>query len=523
MINNHNTFVSLLSILNIKHTKYYSNKFYNEHPYKNNMYGYSCMLSEYGIENKGFRFKNKDNALKELEVPFITKLNNDFVVVCNIKIFDVEYIWQNKKQRITVNDFISKWDGIVLLIDPNEYSIEPNYRDNLKNVVLRHIKYFSLFFACFLIIAIIGLKMKFYNDLILIFSLLINFAGAYISLLLVLKQLHIQNNQSDKICSLFIGKNDCNNILESEAAKFGGFSWSEIGLGYFIGNILMITLFPYLYIYTILINVCALPFSLWSYLVSKISSKAVVSFVLIVQGLLWLLFIYNLLMEAFNKPYFNIYDIMLTSCIYIIPIFFLNIFNSILSDANIKEKISQELNSLKANENLFNILVKERPKYKIDKTTSSILLGNPASENLISIISNAYCNPCAQLHNRINHILKTKSNDFCIQYIFSSFNEKLEDINKFIFNMYNRMGQQDFLMLLDEWFKEGKYHKDIFFDKYQYNETGTSEQVELDKHKKWLVKARIFTTPTILLNGYELPQEIYKIDGIFLLSKIKLT
>ena len=73
--------------------------------------------------------------------------------------------------------------------------------------------------------------------------LLLNLFGVYISYLLVLKQLHIQSQYADKICSLF-SKSDCNNVLESDAAKLWGFfGWSEIGLGYFSANILLLTFY----------------------------------------------------------------------------------------------------------------------------------------------------------------------------------------------------------------------------------------------------------------------------------------
>jgi uncharacterized membrane protein len=72
-----------------------------------------------------------------------------------------------------------------------------------------------------------------YTTLSFSLLLLTNLIGIYICYLLVLKQLRIQSRYADKICTLF-SKSDCNNVLESDAAKLWGiFGWSEIGLGYF--------------------------------------------------------------------------------------------------------------------------------------------------------------------------------------------------------------------------------------------------------------------------------------------------
>ena len=66
--------------------------------------------------------------------------------------------------------------------------------------------------------------------------LLVNMVGVYISWLLLQKQMHVENRYADKICSLFKQK-DCNNVLETKAAKlFGIIGWSEIGFSYFFNQ-----------------------------------------------------------------------------------------------------------------------------------------------------------------------------------------------------------------------------------------------------------------------------------------------
>ena len=76
------------------------------------------------------------------------------------------------------------------------------------------------------------------------FLLFINLAGAGVSFLLLLKQGKVQSEYTDKICSLF-KQGDCNSVLESDAAKLWGmFSWSEIGLGYFISSLTLVVFYP---------------------------------------------------------------------------------------------------------------------------------------------------------------------------------------------------------------------------------------------------------------------------------------
>ena len=291
---------------------------------------------------------------------------------------------------------------------------------------------------------------------------------------------------------------------------------SEIGIGYFISNVLIIIIFPSLYPYAVIINVCSLPYTLWSIWYQKFKINQWCTLCLIIQCILWVLFFYNLLMGLIILPIFIYKEIILVMCIFIPPTLFLNIFISILSEARNKEEVSQKLNSLKFNERIFNILLKDNKKYEANKSISSVLLGNKESENLITIISNPQCTPCAQLHIKINQIVKKNQNKCCIQYIFSSFKEEDDEINKFIIAMNQNLNDNEFLIFLDEWYKFGRNKKDIFFKKHKYNCNSIKTQEEYDKHKEWIKKTKIFETPTVLYNGYELPIQIYGVEDLFL-------
>ena len=80
-----NTFVAFLDLLGVKHTKSFSDQYFNEHPHKYNLFGLSKMLSGYGIENAATRISEKENDITEIEVPFITHFGGDFVVVYKVE------------------------------------------------------------------------------------------------------------------------------------------------------------------------------------------------------------------------------------------------------------------------------------------------------------------------------------------------------------------------------------------------------------------------------------------------------
>ena len=70
----------------------------------------------------------------------------------------------------------------------------------------------------------------------------------------------------------------------------------------------------------------------------------------------------------------------------------------------------------------------------------------------------------------------------------------------------------------DSWFASGKNNRDIYFDKY--NEKIDSEAInqEYSKHILWREQNKLNTTPTILVNGYELPNNYVIEDLRYFLS-----
>lgn len=53
-----------LELLHVKHTVSYTNRYFQEHPHKYNLFGLSRMLEEYGIPNTGLKLKDKIHCKK---------------------------------------------------------------------------------------------------------------------------------------------------------------------------------------------------------------------------------------------------------------------------------------------------------------------------------------------------------------------------------------------------------------------------------------------------------------------------
>lgn len=175
-----NIFTKFIGLLKVKHTKYFSEKYFNKHPYKHNLYGLSSMLSDYGIENVGLKLDDKQNNLPLLITPFIASIENDFVIVHKNTSEKIEYIWKNKNISVTVDNFINSWSGVVLLAEPNETSGEPDYKIHRQKEVYKYLGKFLLLFLSCLCIGMLFVSQQLFHYLGLSFLFLINLTGIYV-------------------------------------------------------------------------------------------------------------------------------------------------------------------------------------------------------------------------------------------------------------------------------------------------------------------------------------------------------
>jgi hypothetical protein len=511
-----NVFVSFLDLLQVKHTKEFSTKYFNEHPHKYNLFGLSKMLSDYGIENAGTKIQDKETDLFNIELPFIAHLGSEFVVVYKIDTDKVHYLWNDKKTSIPVVEFLQAWTGIILLAEPTPDSIEPEYKEHKKKELLNSIQKYLLLFSGSLLLVLACIKNSLFTNLSLSLLIILNSLGIYVCYLLVQKQLHIHSKYADKICSLF-HQTDCNNVLETKAAKLWGiFGWSEIGLGYFTANVLLITFLPSFVGWLAIINILALPYTVWSVWYQKFKAKQWCVLCLIVQALLWIIFILDWIFGYIQIPEWqmnNLFDLAIVGCIYVIAALGINILVPILSKNRAVKYLRQELNSLKANEDVFEVFLKKQAHYAVNKSDSQILFGNPDAGLRITVFTNPFCNPCAGMHKRIEKLLKDTNDKICIQYIFASFDPSLDFANKYLIASYLENDATTFKQIIGDWFEKGKFLKEEFFKDLNLNLNNPAVEIEFQKHEAWKEKARIRATPTILVNGYQLPDN-YKIEDL---------
>jgi len=116
--------------------------------------------------------------------------------------------------------------------------------------------------------------------------------------------------------------------------------------------------------------------------------------------------------------------------------------------------LRQSLSSMKADEDVFAVLLKRQPFHETNESDSSIRFGNIDSPLQLTILTNPYCYPCSLMHKRIEGLLQ-KNPNIGVQYILSSFKEELNPTNKYLLaeclaNTHN------IAQIFADWFEKGK-------------------------------------------------------------------
>ena len=504
-------FEKFLSELKVLHTKAYADSIYDEHPYRYTLYGIKQMLSRYSIDCEVLRLTDKNEVIK-IGAPFIAEITDDFFIVTKISEKEVTYDRYGDEFTISYDNFQEIFSGVVLIAYPSENSVEPEYSYHRKKELTNKLEVSLTLLFAVLVIAFFFVKSEVFSNVLVLVNWIMGLIGVYISGLIIGKTLRLDSKVTDRLCSL-IKKNNCNNVLETPAAKlFGRYGWGQIGFAYFIVNTLATILIPEKVVYPLsLISICALLYPVWSIWYQKYVAKAwcplciVVQIVLITQGSLSVLVLLMSKMST-DTAIFYLFFILMS---YLAMILFVCKMTEFIGKAAEAKDWKIKLVTLKYNKEIYESLFKAQKEHDVSANASNIVFGDTQSQYQITIFSNPYCNPCAAMHQRLELLYKAGCR---IQYVFTYFSKDLSNVNKYMIATYQKYGEENSWQLLSEWYSGGKSKQEKFFDTNLNIET-KSVIDEFERHDAWSAATGFDATPTILFNGKELP-DVYNVDDL---------
>jgi uncharacterized membrane protein len=498
-----------------------------EHPDYPSILSISDALQKWKIGNTCVQVE-PDN-LNDLPVPFIAyfqKAGGKFVTVK--KITDQEVAYSKGGAGLVVRsreDFLKEWSGIALLAEPTAESGEQGYRDKRRQEWWRDHRISLMAIAVLVLVAaraFSAVPSGGLSAVLTMLTMLIKLGGVVVTGFLLWYEVDQQNPLLQKICSAG-KKSNCSAVLQSKEARlFGWLTWSEIGFYYFTGTFLFLLLgsagLPALGLVAWL-NLAALPYTVFSVYYQRFVARQWCPLCLIVQGLLVLEFLdfyFAFWRQSWPHSLFNnggIFLVFITSLL--IPVFFWAFVKPFLIKSQNGDQYRKELMRLKHNPEIFEgLLVRQREVTQVPEGLG-ITLGNPQAAHTVIKVCNPYCGPCAKAHPLLEELLNENEN-VLVKIIFMATNEEHDRRAKpvrHLMAIFEKNDQRLIKKALDDWYLPEEKDYDVFAAKYPMNGELDRQNEKLAAMEAWCKESQILHTPTIFVDGHELP-DLYAIGDL---------
>lgn len=477
------------------------------------------VLDDVGIENAALVVDK--GRLHEIPTPFIAHTGTkggEFILVKDINKILKKY-----------PGFEKDWDGTVVAAEkPGVWKNNENDKFLTEEKRNRTFRWLAVS-AIFLLAAFSLLNQFTWQN----FGLLItSLGGLSIATLIVQHELGISNEITEQLCGA--GKNtDCDAVMKSKGSKIlTWFNWADAGIIYFssVFLLLIVSLFSgTLQSLTFLLSLlasCSLPFTLFTVYYQWRVVKKWCPLCLATVAVLWLQFLIILpgTLRSFDKLTtpgdmgISSTGVLLAAFVFAVSvILWLGIVKPELKKNKELTDINFSLLRFKNNPDVFNALLQQQRIVDITPFENDLQLGNPDADLQIMVACNPYCGPCARAHEVLNDLVVKHDIGLTIRFAIKTVDKEdkrlqaVEYILELLNNStieYKRKALHDWNLMMD---------MESFKEKYPMPEdVDVNEQLMM--HERWTKESGIEFTPTIFINGYELPKQ-YKTDDMALIVR----
>lgn len=521
--------IAFLKLLKVKINNATVNETLQNHPDWPSLLCISDSLNKWNIPNAAAKVES--TRIQEISNPFIAYTDNrehPLVIVVKTDENTIQFYSKNYNKPATGSkeDFIKNWGGIYLIAEPAAQAGEKDYMLHKREgfirtfvpvalfIVAAALSFFSLYSTinnhlAHLTVNAVGIYAQYF----------ILLAGVMITSLLLWYEIDKNNPLLQKVCTGIV-KGDCNAILTGKKSKvFNWLSWSEVGFFYFVGGLLLLLFSGPNINNTLsllgLLNLLALPYFVFSVYYQWREAKQWCVLCLSVQALLLMGGI-NVIANDFLSAFYTLPVSFIVNAflIYLLPVLvWFAVKPSILRLQEAKNT-KREYLRIKFNTRIFETLLKKQKAIIIPADGLGIDIGNPAATNMLIKVCNPYCGPCSKAHPKIEQLIEDTPN-LKVKIIFTTPNQAehiaFKPVNHLL--AIDEANRENINQALDDWYLTDNKDYDRFAEKYPMNGELAKQGNKIDAMDKWCKAMDIRATPTLFINGYQLP-DAYGIEDL---------
>jgi len=493
------------------------------HPSYPSLHSLTGVLTHFGIPNLALRLQVNQEILTQLPFFFIANVdlsNGGELVLVEKKKNHIEITTNsNKKERLTDEGFLSKWNGVILAIEK-----DASVKETASNSKYSFLKWATYSLGALLIAYFLYNVPDYFSKVHFALSLI----GIILSVFIVKHELGLQSEATNSFCNLS-ENTSCDALLNSDGAKvFGLFKLSDVSIVIFSGYALSWILFSLNGTLDIAIFYCftalAVPFIIYSVYYQAAVVKKWCPLCLGIVGVLLLQFGAMSLTDSWA----TFYSLTLNSIgLFTFGMFLTTIVWSYLKPILKKkfnlETIEVEYYRFKRNYEIFNTMLLNGQQLTSNyEIPGEIVLGNKNAPIEMIVVTSPFCHYCKPAHSDIDKLLLAGKENLKVTIRFNIGAENKEsDFYKIVsqlLNLYNSQGQEACLVALQEIYAEKVNLKEWVANINIHNNPDYDQVME--SQKSWCELNDINFTPAFYLNGVAYPKEYDRTDLIYFLDEM---
>jgi thiol-disulfide isomerase/thioredoxin/uncharacterized membrane protein len=501
----------LLELLEIPFSKDYLHDQIDSHPEQESLLSISDTISKYKVDSLAIQIG--EDKLDQIPLPTVVQMNGDsypiFSCVSKVSEDKVTYLDEKGKfSEISRKEFVTKWTGVTLLVEKKENASEPGYEKNRKEQLTYHSLIFLLGTVGILwLIGLLGSLEGNVSYLLGVWSLFfLKMAGLVISSILLWTEVDKENAAIKEFCSG--GKSvDCHTVLDSFSIA-GIISLSTVAFAYFFSGVslLMITSFSgsalQLMKFLSFASLVIVPISIYY---QGVKIKKWCLFCLWISGVLILEFATSqMLFTNLDPP--GLMEMSVFTFLFLSSIVgWLKLKPYLLSKGE-KNRYKSKLAKFMSNSEVFDFLASGSRKITTNPEGLGIFLKGESSKYHILKVCNPYCGPCAKTHPLLEELYEEGNIDLQILFLAGGEDEIKLNTVRHLMGVASKGDSAYTRQALDDWYIPKEKNYSVFASKYPLNGELKRQEEIIKKMEAWCVLEQITHTPTIFINGHELPE-----------------
>lgn len=474
------------------------------------------ILQDLGIPSKGLYLKCKQDCISITE-PWIAQIESGETTLFAIVYLCTEdkVTWWNpisrKVESISYSDFIASFTGYILAV-----SIEKKHRviEKQKSIQRKNLKPSNLLLLSFLLVLFLLICPMLYigqgNRVISLLLCFFYMIGGSISMILMFIEEQQVHSAFNRICH--IGANvSCSSVVSSPASRILGVSTATLGLTYFLGMLLWLTIYSYNCTITALTSwlhllITPLPF-IFIYYQYRVIRKWCPLCLIVQLTILLVLATYLFSTEFLSGFSFDVIQpYLFTGLICFTLSFCLGVtLNAWLKTKHRKYVLQKQMKQLLYDKEVFYTLLQKEHWTSPPPSSLGIFQGNINGNMHVVMVCNPYCSPCAKTHSIISSLLDNNDNIKLQIIFFTKNNSNTRSIVSCFLSLYGK-GKIQASDFLDKWYSEENMTLEQFSKLYNIdNKNLTENEAMIEQMNEWCYIEGVKYTPTIYLDGYKLP------------------